>query len=277
MSRLIDHAHRELELLLPDANAEAALYGPSFIKAAIMPMIGVFAASGHSGGSAETVLPLLAKLLRGENLTPITDDAQDWVDMTAMGDPLSPMWQCRRNSSFISGDAGRTYWDVNEQTGNGIIRKFHISDNSQQPKEFYHQDPTYGFEDPCPIDEIYYGPGGFWHVLAAPDGQWSVANTHDNRPPFQLQDWHVSPDGMSWQLLTRQGEYLLQRPAHLVGQKFGGLTEQMPPYTLVINEVALRHFFRRVRNPTQTETGYNISAEMNPGLGQFINRIQTVR
>lgn len=276
MSRLIDHAHRELELLAPDPNEDAD-YGPSWLKSAVMPIIGVFAASGHSGGSAAMVLPLIQKLLQGENLTPITDEPHDWQDMTANGNPLMPMWQCRRNSKFMSGDAGRTYWNVDEQTGDGSIRAFHISDSSKQPVEFYHQDPTYGFNDPCPLEEVYYGPGGFWNVIKAPGAQWNAGLDGAFKTPSALQDWHIAPDNVNCFLQTRETDYVLTRPTHLIGQTFPGIEGTMPAYTFVVDEKALRHFFRRVRNARQTDTGYNIPGEMNPGLGQFINAIQTPR
>ena len=115
MSNLIDHAERELELL---GNDEAMNQG-------ILAMVAVFSTMGHSGSSAEYTTQVLARLLRYENLTPLTDDPDEWNDVSHYGGPDSPAtWQCRRNPEAFSLDGGKTYYLLSERfTEEGGVRK----------------------------------------------------------------------------------------------------------------------------------------------------------
>jgi hypothetical protein len=94
----------------------------------VLEIVETFAKQGHSGLSAEITLAVLEKVLRFETLTPITDNAEDWMNVEEhygpdMGGPN--MWQCRRNPSLFSTDAGKTYYHVDKHTE--IMASEHVS------------------------------------------------------------------------------------------------------------------------------------------------------
>ncbi|UKD55118.1 hypothetical protein L3Q65_45950 [Amycolatopsis sp. FU40] len=103
MSNLVEHARRELKLL-----GEDPVYSASLVAA-----VAAFASFGHSGASAEMAREQLHTLLGFGNLTPLTDDPEDWHDHSEMSG--APLWQNRRNSACFSGDGGKTYWNVTDQ------------------------------------------------------------------------------------------------------------------------------------------------------------------
>jgi hypothetical protein len=109
-SNLYQHALRELTL----AGVEKDIYG-QMLPDAILEIVKTFAKQGHSGMSAAYSLQLLDKLLRFENLTAITDNPEDWCNVSEMcnGDT---MYQCKRNPALFSTDGGKTYYHVDEHT-----------------------------------------------------------------------------------------------------------------------------------------------------------------
>lgn len=98
MSHLIDHATRELKL----SGVDEDIYGDMTSKA-VLELLEVFSKQGHSGASAGLVIALFTKLASLENLTPLTDDPEDWIHVG------SALWQNRRNSAAFSEDRGKTY------------------------------------------------------------------------------------------------------------------------------------------------------------------------
>lgn len=102
MSNLVEHAKRELALA---GNDEA--FNNSMIKA-----VEAFASYGHSGGSASVAIPMLNDLLQFKNLTPLTDDPDEWI-VVEMGD--EPCWQNKRRSDAFSNDGGKTYYCLDDE------------------------------------------------------------------------------------------------------------------------------------------------------------------
>lgn len=123
---LVEHARRELEL--SGQFAEDPAYAQSIVAA-----VAAFASYGHSGGSASVAIEQLHRLLRGEALTPLTDDPAEWEDRTEMSS--RPWWQNRRDGRAMSHDGGKTFWMVedgvpagNAETGeNGPAGKLYVS------------------------------------------------------------------------------------------------------------------------------------------------------
>lgn len=65
--------------------------------------------SSFEGKSGEGLdVDILAKLFRGENITPITNDPAEWYNVA------SGMWQNLRNSAVFSDDGGKTYHVMSE-------------------------------------------------------------------------------------------------------------------------------------------------------------------
>lgn len=112
-SGLVDHARRELELLGEDPDTTRGL----------LRVLRAFADMGHSGESAAVAIPMLERLLRFENLTPLTDDPAEW---NLVDDGL---WQSRRCSEAFSRDAGKTYYRLSEDFNRkpGEVRRTHAT------------------------------------------------------------------------------------------------------------------------------------------------------
>lgn len=102
-SHTVGHARRELRLLGEDSD----------VIECYLKTIAVFMSYGHSGGSIFAMLPVLTRLLKQENLTPLTDDPDEWIHHEAeMWDGKTGIWQNTRNSKMFSNDEGRSYFDV---------------------------------------------------------------------------------------------------------------------------------------------------------------------
>lgn len=95
---LVDHARHELEIL---GVAEDD-------KQNILNVVQAFADAGHSGSSDAWSIGLIAKLLKFENLTPLTDDPAEWNDVG------EGMWQNVRRSEAFSLNGGRSYYLLSE-------------------------------------------------------------------------------------------------------------------------------------------------------------------
>lgn len=112
MSNMVEHARRELTLVGED---------PDVIEW-YCRVIEEYASFGHSGGSMEATLPVLEKLLRLKNLTPITDNPDEWTfhDEEKWGDP-GGIWQNKRNSQAFSKDGGKTYTVLSERGARDLM------------------------------------------------------------------------------------------------------------------------------------------------------------
>lgn len=98
-SNLVAHARRELELIGEEPD----------VIAGYLKVIQAFADMGHSGGSAFVAIPTINRLLSFENLAPLTDDPDDWIEVRY------GMWQNRRCSRMFSEDGGKHYTDVDDR------------------------------------------------------------------------------------------------------------------------------------------------------------------
>lgn len=99
-SNLVAHARRELKLIGEDDHTI-----DGFLK-----VVQAWADMGHSGGSHSVCLPMLVELLNFKNLSPLTDDPDEWMHHTAevWGEP-GGVWQNVRNGEAFSNDGGKTY------------------------------------------------------------------------------------------------------------------------------------------------------------------------
>lgn len=114
---LVDHAQRELQLAgMFDEEVDGSEAMGSWNKLcaeAVLELMEVFAEQGHSGFSASMTQDLFSRLSKFEALTELTDNPDEWNDISEMQSG-EPGWQSQRNPSCFSGDGGKTYWDVNE-------------------------------------------------------------------------------------------------------------------------------------------------------------------
>lgn len=109
MVSLVEHAKYELELIDEE---------PAIIEQ-YLKIIEIFADGGHSGGSASVFIPVLNELLWHRNLSPLTNDPEEWEfhDEEKWGAP-GGVWQNKRNSQAFSHDEGKTYYLVLENSIN---------------------------------------------------------------------------------------------------------------------------------------------------------------
>jgi hypothetical protein len=116
---LVEHAARELARTNEDPD----------VVAWYCRVVEAFSSFGHSGGSAAATIPVLFELLNYRPLTPLTDDPAEWLDRSVMTG--RPLWQSVRHHSAFSTDAGRTYYLLDEDAGDGIaIASLHRTEPS---------------------------------------------------------------------------------------------------------------------------------------------------
>jgi hypothetical protein len=110
MGQLHNHAESELRLAnLYDSDSDH----DGMLPKAVLELIDVYEAQGHSGSSSVATLELFLMLAQGFNITPLTDDPETWVPVESSSGV--PLWQNRRNSACFSNDGGKTFWDVHDQ------------------------------------------------------------------------------------------------------------------------------------------------------------------
>jgi hypothetical protein len=103
VSNLVEHARRELALVEQGPDGDRA-FADSLLRA----VEGFASYGGHSGGSAAVAIDWLTRLLRFENIAPLTDDPDEWQHHD--GD----IWQNRRCYEAFSNDGGKTYYLLSE-------------------------------------------------------------------------------------------------------------------------------------------------------------------
>lgn len=116
-SNFVRHARRELELIGEDQD----------VIDWYLQVLTVFTSYGHSGGSASVAIPVLHELLQFHNLTPLTDDPSEWVEVGY------DVWQNSRRGEAFSSDGGKTYWLLGERDAAGSIEvtPLHTSEEKQ--------------------------------------------------------------------------------------------------------------------------------------------------
>lgn len=101
--------HARRELILSGQYEEDPEISECIIKA-----INAFSTYGHSGGSHYAAMAILERLLDFKNLSPLTDNPDEWIEV---GDKLigEPVWQNARNGEAFSYDEGKTYYLLSER------------------------------------------------------------------------------------------------------------------------------------------------------------------
>lgn len=122
---LIEHAERELARLGNDADFNESILGA----------VRAFASYGHSGGSASYAIPVLNDLLQFKNLTPLTDDPDEWMKVEGSSDSDEGLWQsCRRPEAF-SEDGGKTYTLTSDNAHETFGRHLYISERKTKTED----------------------------------------------------------------------------------------------------------------------------------------------
>lgn len=102
---LVEHAKREMEILGVEKD----------FSDCILKSVEAFASYGHSGGSASVAIPMLHELLQFKNLSPLTDNPDEWIHHTSPTVSFGEqVWQSSRCSEAFSSDGGKTYYLLSE-------------------------------------------------------------------------------------------------------------------------------------------------------------------
>lgn len=111
-SNLVEHAKKELQLAgLFDKDSD---YG-GMIGESVMELIKVLSKHGHSGLSHSITMQVFNKVADFKVLTSITNNPDEWMEITNGGKNSPPLWQSNRQCSCFSNDGGKTYYDIDEK------------------------------------------------------------------------------------------------------------------------------------------------------------------
>lgn len=107
MSNLVGHAKKELELIGEE---------PEIVEG-YLRVVQAYADMNHSGGSHMVASAVLERLLHFKNLSPLTDDPDEWIfhNKHRYGSSEN-LWQNKRDSEAFSLDGGKTYYRLSEIT-----------------------------------------------------------------------------------------------------------------------------------------------------------------
>lgn len=112
MSNLVEHAKRELRIL-GYTGEEPADSPDRWMYDHIIKMVETFSEEGHSGSSASYAIHVVSKLLQFKNVTPLTSDPEEWMEVSGFMNGQAT-WQSRRRSDAFSHDGGKTYYCLDD-------------------------------------------------------------------------------------------------------------------------------------------------------------------
>ena len=110
-----------------------------FVGKAAYDVCKLFCEQGHSGMSAGFTISLITKLLKGDTLTPLTNDPSEWSHEEWYGEGH---YQSKRNFSCFSDDNLKTYYDIDEEEN----REWELDDNGNKT----------GWSSVKPRDQLIY-------------------------------------------------------------------------------------------------------------------------
>lgn len=113
-STLIWHARNELKYLDEESD----------IVEAYLSILRIFSSMEHSGSSATAFIWTLFRLMTFQNLTPLTDNPEEWMHHTSEqpGEP-GGVWQNIRNGEAFSDDGGKTYTLLSDKIPEGLTSR----------------------------------------------------------------------------------------------------------------------------------------------------------
>jgi hypothetical protein len=108
---LTDYAKEELDKAgLFDKDSD---YG-GMLGDAVMELMTVFSKQDHSGFSAQCASELFTRLANCKPLSPLTDDPEEWMEVTDFDNSGKSVHQSKRDPMCFSNDGGKTYYNVDD-------------------------------------------------------------------------------------------------------------------------------------------------------------------
>lgn len=105
MTTLIDHARNELNLL---GESERNI-------SAYIDVLQALSDINQLGISPEEAMSTVTKLLYFKNVTPLTANPDEWVEVGKNTGMPNNLWQSKRDPEAFSMDGGRTYYILSER------------------------------------------------------------------------------------------------------------------------------------------------------------------
>lgn len=134
MTSMLERAKYELNLAgyrlepVPESNWTEDDYVQSIGNCAY-ELVETFCKQEHSGMSAGFCIGLLEKLLRGDILSPLTNDPEEWVSVAEeWGEDTPNKYQSKRKFSCFSDDGLKTYYDIEEECN----RNWKLDENGER-------------------------------------------------------------------------------------------------------------------------------------------------
>jgi len=121
MTNTLEHAKKELLLAgynierdIPSPFTSDSDYSDSIVKS-VLKLVEAFSSDEHSGYSASITLAIFDKLSKHENLSPLTNNLDEWEDVSKFEDkPEGYKFQSKRNYSCFSTDGLKTYFNLKD-------------------------------------------------------------------------------------------------------------------------------------------------------------------
>lgn len=126
---VFDPLHKEDGNLVKHAKQELAIIDSEddeFDKSIIAAIRG-FSSYGHSGGSAAVATSMIHELLQFHNLSSLTGDPKEWMQVDETVSGSTNTWQSRRNPEAFSTDGGKTYYLLSEGGNQNNPNPVHFS------------------------------------------------------------------------------------------------------------------------------------------------------
>jgi len=153
---LVDHARKELEIAgLFDKDSDY----DGMLGEAVIELLELFAKQDHSGMSAAMVRELFSRLSNFEQLTELTDNPDEWMDVSEFATE-EKLWQSNRNPGCFSSDGGKTYWNIDDdyffrEDEDGTRWSGGLSEEEYDNRPMYTSVPYVAKEKKDPVDEAY--------------------------------------------------------------------------------------------------------------------------
>lgn len=96
-------------------------YG-GMIPDAVMVLVKAHSEQEHSGFSHGMVIDIFNKVINFKTLTPITSNSDEWMCISEFGP--APAWQNKRDPSYFSEDAGKTWYFLDDPEKKNFPKRF---------------------------------------------------------------------------------------------------------------------------------------------------------
>lgn len=96
---LLEHAKEELKYLRNNVDEPDEMQ--DLIEKNILEIIGVFSKQHHSGSSARYCIPIIEALLNYRNITPLTGDDDEWIEVASRKTDGVKLFQNKRNGNIF--------------------------------------------------------------------------------------------------------------------------------------------------------------------------------